>query len=207
METIYFKRNQFEADKSRLFEAKEAFQALFDSVNETGALTVNSIEQLKTIAQKGEDGYKDLLEKAMEPPKIAGIPLKKRKAIEIMDLPDLSAMNERAYEARYLINMSEYLEINGSTIEISHGAVKDLERLNSILADTQEAKKLFEAHKAAQKALKDLQEASEKIGQPFPVYEGAKGLKEHLFKLFTIEEGKISIKPDVYREMKNKYPN
>lgn len=203
-EVIYFNENQFDKDKQVLYEAQAAFQSLFDSVNETEALSISSIKELETIASKGENGFKDLLEKAMEPPKLAGIPLKKRQAIELMDLPDLTNLNKSAANARDFLRFSNKLEVKENKIEIAQGAMKAIEKANSILADTEDMQKLFEAHKAAQKALQDLQDTALKSGKPLFVRSKYEGVNNRIQDFFTFREGKIEIEPGIYMELKNK---
>jgi hypothetical protein len=88
----------YEKEMTEIKKARNRYQVLLDLV--TDVLNVSDLNQLRYIALKGRDGLFDKLEQQIEQPEISGMPISRRAAVTMLELPDLDQLDQAAERAK-----------------------------------------------------------------------------------------------------------
>lgn len=202
-ELIHFDKVTFDKEKKQLEENQERLQNLLDMANGIGEFEVKKATELKLIAEKGSEGLKQILADRMEPPKVLGLPLKRKETVELMELPkdQLNEIDSLSREINHL-NVEKF-EVRKGKVEIPDSLIKDLERKNSLYAESSEEIELLEAINEAKPVLERFHKVASKTGKPLffepSIHEGR---KTRLHDFFIYGKEKLEINPEVFRELK-----
>jgi hypothetical protein len=133
---------------------QKSFDNVYLKLKETKIpIKLNSIYELVDLTNNTERVIKDkLAEQIKEPPTILGMKIGRAKAVDLIDLPDLTELNEAIAIHKNLFASNEPKLINGLTInndvvEIKPNYLQHIEDIYSIYAESQKEIEVFEAHK------------------------------------------------------------
>jgi hypothetical protein len=151
---VYFDEARFNHDLLKLETAKDSFQSLLNEFNQLGFPKVD-MAGLISLAQQGEAFIKSLLESQMPEQSFGIFKMSKKKAVEMLELPDLSKLLTLARAASPEAWIARDLVCNGKTVSIDAKAPESLKTSNSIKAETADQVKLYQAHQRLTEAIAD----------------------------------------------------
>jgi hypothetical protein len=198
----YYER--LKKDLTNVQSAANRFQALLDHVSDV--LNVDSLQDLKHIAENGQRGLVDLLEKRISQPEIAGVKVNKRKAANMMELPDLEDLDRKASRASENLERIGYLKLDpdGQLVVLREGVEEELEKENSLYANTEEEQNLLEAMAKAAKSLSEVQQVSEELGVPLIQMLKHTSPKDAFVNFFKINgDAEFEINPTIFNDIKS----
>jgi hypothetical protein len=145
-----------------------AYQSLLHEFNSLSLeFNIVTIEDLAALAADPEKFIKaHLAENMKEPPTIAGMIISKEKAVELLELPDLSRIKDLAANCRNQKESISLLEIKGGKISAKDSAQQSIEAGYKFYLSNPHQIEAYNAHL-------QLIESLNKLRHIFPEYLGA----------------------------------
>lgn len=190
METVYhFNAQGYNSHVAKIKQAETHFQNLLDEFNTLGLFKIETKEQLGELATGVDVWIKEKLAEGIQPTKIFGISISRKKAVELLELPDFEKLNELSEQAKPYINDLPYLALTGSKVLFDEKQDKAIRDTFTVYAKYDAERKAIAAHKKMASLLEDFMAV-------FPLYKGSP-----LSDLFTFESGgKVSAREYFYVE-------
>jgi hypothetical protein len=148
-----FDQKGYDAELSKVNQAKIKFQNLFTEAIQVLKLT--SLNDLKYLAERGQNGFYDLLERQMDDPGfIGGMKMSKNSAMGFLELPDMENFKKTASRAKEYIIFLDYLDFDPQEgVTIKEGAEDTIKTRFSVFAANEAEEDLYAALHDACEAL------------------------------------------------------
>lgn len=167
--TIFKNESQLSAFKNELSKGIESYQKTLDLFNGLNLkIQVSEMSDLHLITRDPRAWIKEQVIKRMpEGQTILGVKISKANAFELMELPDLTEINNHCSENKVPANVQQYLKIEKSKVIIDKKAWANYEKMFTISATDSIEAEAMEAHE-------NLKDALLKMSAVLPIHEGTK---------------------------------
>jgi hypothetical protein len=163
---FYFDQSGFENRLMKITSGAEKLQELLTESNNLDLVKIKSIEELVKLSEAGGESYiKSQIGKDLEPQKIFGITVSRRKAVELLELPDMDKLSHLARECQpYNAEVKHYTLKNGKVI-IDQKEVESTRNQYTVIASTPEQIQLLDSHKKSAAALTEFNKSLSEVLQ------------------------------------------
>lgn len=207
---IYFDHRAFEEEKATLEEAQQLLQQGLDAFNglelDDPKPQIKGLEGLLRFVRDPENQLKELLKEAAEPPRIMGMKVSKAKAVDLLELPDLSTIEQAGMKLgpSHEALARRELELRGQYVKMKKGAMDRLEARNSLTAETEEERALLEELRKLCEQLEKVQEKAAPTGKKL-IGRNAEFTHQRAHRLddwILFKDGKAIPKAEAFREIR-----
>jgi hypothetical protein len=198
-----FDQKGFDDEIRKVDQAKVKFQNLFTEAIQVLKLT--SLSDLKYLAERGQDGFYDIVQRQMNDPGfIGGMKMSKNSAMGFLELPDMQHFQKTASRAKEYIPFLDYLDFDPQEgVRIKDGAEDTIKTRFSVFAANEAEEDLYNALHDACEALTRAQREAESLGTPLiRVVKGQKPLHALPHALQVDNYGDFYLNPSIFHQLK-----
>ena len=198
-----FDQKGFDAEISKANQAAIKFQNLFTLAVET--LKLNSLNDLKKLAERGQNGFYDLIERQMaDPGSIGGMKVSKNAAMGFLELPDMEHFERTAQRAKEYISYCDYLNFDPQEgVHLKEDAEDTVKVRFSVFAANEAEEDLYAALNDACEALTRAQREAESLGTPLiRIPKNQKPLHALPHALQVDNYGNFYVNPSIFHQLK-----
>lgn len=159
MKKTYFNTAGHASRMNELERSIENFNEILKENNKLGIIKIKTVDELKGLINNPERYIKNRLEADIQPQKILGLLVSKKRAVELLELPSLDTLIElctKAGEPTQIEHDLYYMLTDGKKVTLSQDGKKKLDNEFSKYADTPDKEHFYDLHMKATKALKEL---------------------------------------------------
>ena len=197
---IAFDEAGYNSQLLKINKSLKQFNDLLDEVNKLDLIKFNSISELITLSEQGQEYIKDRIKEELPVQQMGRFTMKKSASIDMLELPNMNKLDELAEgildstDARDFTIIKEKVIINDEYLE-------SLKERFSVIATTEVQARMYSKYCLAAAALSELNVALKEV------YNGHLSINEHnkfsdLF--FLHKDGSIKIKEYLLLENKHR---
>ena len=161
--TVIFRESDYQNNVNRINESVEKFSTLLQENNRMGLVKIQNLEELRKLINGGEAFVRTKISEQLPDQSLVfgGFRLKRKSAVDMLELPDFKELHELATDCQKLISLLQYCQVKNDKVIVDPVKLEELRTAYTTSTRSTKEERLLSCYEAWVKASNEFSKASQ----------------------------------------------